>query len=533
MMEKIISFANTSASSVYGCIACAIQDRILQEFPKDFFKYMTISSEIATRNIRRNFRTINTNNEMSKREKPYLVIQPTYAVMEEDGPLQNIPLTSNFYNMQFGIDAYQLQPVLHDEANGYNLRYKFNRDRIEYDITVVLGTEIHQIDVYKAFANNISWRKPEYLRIALESIIPKRMIAIISKLCGMDLEQKEEYIPILLRYLNSIPGCPISYKLRNSSASDEWFMHYPHNVVITFDNFEFERGQRKGMTDDYNPFTFKVTAEFNYPAVYYIDAIPEKIKGIDFEIKTKEYDSDNDTFVPIYSIENLMNRYPPIRNGMHLYGTSLIKTDVKDSRQVEYRVPLSSVIDNQHINVIRAHAALNIPVSTLMELIVLKNREEQSYDTEYYVDWNTLELVIKKPDNTATYRIIMYFNYAQVNEVLLNQEYRNYYDTDKLKPNKIEPKKNPEAVEKSSDEESSTAEEEENVEMENPKPGDIDTTRKIISLLNNNASVAEIHNAMQQDKVHETPVPIPMPPEDTVSTGTTTTKKKRFTSTAK
>lgn len=531
MMEKIISFANTSASSVYGCIAYAIQDRILQEFPKDFFKYLTISSEIATRNIRRNFRTINTNNEMSKREKPYLVIQPTYAAMDEDGPFQNIPLTSNFYNMQFGVDAYQLQPVLHDEKNGYNLRYKFNRDRIEYDVTVVLGTETHQIDVYKAFANNINWRKPEYLRVALESVIPKRMIAMISKMCGMDVEQSEEYIPILLQYLNSIPGCPISYKLRNSSASDEWFMHYPHNVVIVFDNFEFERGQRKGMTDDYNPFTFKVTAEFNYPAVYFIDAIPEKIKGIDFEIKTKEYDTDNDTFVPIYSIENLMNRYPPVRNGMHLYGTSLLKTDITDYRQVEYKVPLTSVIDNQHIKVIRAHAGLNIPLSTLMELILLKNREEQAYDTDYYVDWNTLELVIKKPDNAATYRIIMYFNYAQVNEVLLNHEYRDYYDTDKLKPNKIE--KQEDTQEPNEPIANPSTIEEENTEMEDPRPGDIDTQRKIISMLNNNASVAEIHNALQQDKVHDTPVPIPMPPEDASTIGTPTTKKKRFTSTAK
>ena len=67
-MQGIISFANSSVSSLYGCIGYTVQDMLLHQFPKNYFRSTTMASELATRNMRR-LVGLNTNNELQKRQK--------------------------------------------------------------------------------------------------------------------------------------------------------------------------------------------------------------------------------------------------------------------------------------------------------------------------------------------------------------------------------------------------------------------------------------------------------------------------------
>lgn len=557
-MEKIIAYANSSVSTLYGCIGYSVQDYIMNKFPKDFFKFTTVSSELASRNIRRNFRTQNTNNEMAKRQKPCIIIQPTYSVMESDGALQGIPLTTNFDDLQYRTDARYLFDVLKDYENGYCLKFKMNRDRIEFDVQLLFDTLHQQLDTYKAIQNQMRWERSFAHRIALESVIPKKLIAYMSKMAHMDLEEHSEYIPIFLRKLNSVSGYPITYKLRNASATDEWFMYYLHDIILTFTDLAIDQGQRKNMTEDSFGITFRVTAEFNMPAIYFVDALPDKIVGLDLSIKTKEYDSDNETIVPVFSIENLFSRYPNEKDGKQLYGSSIFRTDVSNSLVAEDRIGLKGILDNEHIKVIRAHKALGMKPETLVDIVILKNREEQVYGEQYYIDWNTLDIVIKKPNNDATYRVVLYFDYGVFNEILNNTEYHNYYDTDKLTPSvitppeykeplrepipdeeKTEPYPDPDAAEKDE-----TSNEEEKVIVVVPpkqQTGDMIPSEKVVDLINNGATVAEIHNAMQQERTHaEDPkvALVPKKPEiiysmEPTEQPTPPVGKKRFTSTAK
>ena len=270
----------------------------------------------------------------------------------------------------------------------------------------------------------------------MESVIPKKMIAIISKYCNMDLEQNEEYIPILLKRLNACSGYPITYKLRNASATDEWFMYYTHNVIVTFTDLTLESGNKKNMVDDSYNVTFRVTAEFNLPGVYMLDGNLDQLTGIDITLKTKEYQEENDSYFPMYTVRNLSSRFPPELNGMQLYGSTIFQTTAKPN-QLEDRVDIKGVLDNDHIRVIRAHRAWNMEPDTLLNFYILKDNDLLSYGTDYTIDWNTLEIVVKKIDNSATYRILMYFNYETVNEILNNTAYDRNYDVDKLAKNKF------------------------------------------------------------------------------------------------
>lgn len=435
-MDGIISIANGSSSSLYGCIGYAVQDLIISKFPPNYFKYTSISSELATRNIRRTFGGNNSKAEIVKRLKPYLVIQPTYSVMDIDGPLQNIPLTKNFDDLQYRTDKRYLFEVIRDYTNGYNLKFKLNRDRIEFDVTVTTSTLHQQLDIYRTILNQIIWDRSYAYRMALESIIPKKMIELISKYCNMDITEHEEYIPILLNRLNGCSGYPITYKMRNASATDEWFMYYTHNVIVTFTDLNIESGNKKNMADDYYNITFRVIAEFNMPGVFMIDGNVDKLNEIQIESKEEYSSAESDMYFPLYAVDNLYSRFPIEMNGMRLYGTTIFNTTAS-STQLEDRIDFKCVLDAQHMRVIRAHRSWNMNPDTLMNIFVLKNGDTLKYYTDYIIDWNTLELVIKNIDNSATYRLIMYFNYATVNEILNNTAYENNFDVDKLKDNKF------------------------------------------------------------------------------------------------
>ena len=440
-MQGIISFANSSVSSLYGCIGYTVEDMLLRQFPKEYFKSKTMATELATRNVRR-LLGVNTGNEVQKRQKPSLFIQPTYADTDRSEPMQGIPLTCNFDNLQYSTSKQYLFEVIKDKEYGYNLKFRMNRDRIDYDITIVLPTLHQQLDLYKMVKNQLLWERPFSARIPLESVIPKNLIGQISKLCHMDLEQHSEYIPILLRRLNTVSGYPITYKLRNASATDEWFMYYVHNVIFTYSDLQVESGTRKGMSEERYPITFRVTAEFNLPGVYFLEGNTEVIETLDLTLKTKEYSEENNVYIPIFTVDNLYAKFPPEQDGMMLYGSSIFKTDPpKDptSKHPQYddRIDLKGVLDDDHIRVLRTYRAWNMNPETLMKTYVLKNGTSLVYDQDFKIDWNTLELVVYSPDPEATYRIALYFNYDVVNEILSNTEYKNVYDTDKLPENKF------------------------------------------------------------------------------------------------
>lgn len=439
-MQSLIAYANGSISGIYGCIGYTLQDMIKQEFAKDFFKYTSMASELATRNVRRVLGA-NSGREIAKRIKPELIIQPTFATMDESGPMQGIPLTTNFHNLQYRTDENYLLEAIRDRQNGYSLKFRMNRDKIDYDVTINLDTLDQQINVYKMMQNKFVWGITQAKQVALESVIPKGLIGAISKLCKMDLDESLDYIPILIKRLNSCSGYPITYKVRNASATDEWFLYYTHRVCFTFQDLNMEGGSRKNMSEDRYPITFRVSAEFNLPGCYFLEALRNMDLTISADLIAKNnYGSDYDAMFPLFTIPNILNRFPAEKNGMQLYGTSIFKTDPPEdpkSHPLEDRINLQGLLDNDHIRVIRTHISWKMNPATLLAVEVLKNSEDLVYGRDFEVDWNTLELVVRNPDEHSTYRIAMYFNYNTVNEILNNDKYANMYDTSQLRKNEF------------------------------------------------------------------------------------------------
>lgn len=414
-MEGIFTVASSSTSTTYGNVSCAIKELILSKFPYDYFNYINISSELAFRNIKRQFGR-NTDNEMKKRVKPYLIIKPTYSVSQTDQFLYDIPLTKNFDNIEYGVDKRYLFYIFKDVDNGYNLKYKMNRDRIEFDVTITVSTLHQQLDLYKAILNQFVWERPYIYRTALEAMIPRSMINYIATLSGIGTDAG--YEPIMIQYLNKISQYPITYKMKNVTAQDEFFMYYNHDMIVNFTDFSIDEGSKKNMVDDAYNITFRVSAEFNLPGLFILEGNSDKLYTLKAELVSRDvYDDSKSEFIPLFTLSNFYSRYPSYRNGFRLYTTSIF--NIEDNGKGKDELDINPLFEQDILTVIKENIKYNMPVNTIIEVLIIKDNKELEMKKDWDIDYNKMIVEIFNLDKYSTYRIIIYLNNIQVNDRLI------------------------------------------------------------------------------------------------------------------
>ncbi len=427
-MEKIFSIASSSSSVTYGNISCSVREFILSKFPYEFFKYTNISSEIAYRNLYRQFGGNNNRNEIKKRRKPYLVIRPTYQVNDPDAFLNNIPLTKNYDNLEAGIDKRHLFPILKDPEKEFNLKYKLNRDRIEFDVTITLATLHQQLDLYKFMVNQMVWERSFIHRTSLEAMIPRSMIDYIGKLTDLDItNENQNMLPILLQYLNNRSNYPITYKMKNASGRDEFFMYYNHDTVMTLYDLAIDDGSMKNMISDSFNITFRVSIEFNLPGLFLLEGDTSIQNKVQFDLAVYEPYSGITEFIPIYTIENIHNKYPSYLDGFRLYTSSIFNVET-GAGKIKDTLDISPLFENATINVIRENSKLNVPMDTFAKVIILKDNIEMVSGADFIVDWNNLNIDIFKLEKQSTYRLIIYINNLKLNESLVENTDDHSFD---------------------------------------------------------------------------------------------------------
>jgi len=431
-MEKIFSIASSSSSTTYGNISCSVREYILAKFPYEFFKYTNISSEIAYRNLYRQFGGNNNMNEIKKRRKPYLIIKPSYQPNDSDAFLNNIPLTKNYDNIEYGIDKRHLFPILKDPEKEFNLKYKMNRDRIEFDVTITLATLHQQLDLYKFMVNQMVWDRSFIHRSSLESMIPRSMIEYIGKITELDITDKtQNMLPILLQYLNNRSNYPITYKMKNASGRDEFFMYYNHDTIMTLYDLSFDEGNMKNMMGDAYNINFRISVEFNLPGLFILEGDTNIQNKVQFDLAVYEPYSGTTEFIPIYTIENIHNRYPSYLDGFRLYTSSIFNVDYEVGKTKD-TLDISPLFESAAINVIRENTQLNIPISTFIKAIILKDNVELVEGTDFIADWNNLNIDVFKLEKTSTYRLIIYINNLKLNDSLINDIDNHSMDKPKI-----------------------------------------------------------------------------------------------------
>lgn len=423
-MRCIYSMGTNSSSQTYGNVASCIKEFILNNFPKGYFKYKHISTQLVSAELKKDTEnTANTN--VPIQEKPALIIKPTFDLTNKDYFLSDTLMTTNLNNVESGISRRNLFPVIKDMEHELELKFKMNRDRIVFDVTIIIGTQHNQLDTFKHIQNHLAWNNPFHINTSLETIIPRPMVDYLGKINNIDID-KSANINILLKYMNDHACYPITYKMRNSTSKDEFFIYYNVNLLTTLSNLSLDDGNVKGMTSKDFKIAFTITTDFNTPGNYYIIGDPAK-KPTDIMIDAIIQNNNFNDSVPIFTAKDIFNTNIIKDTNFSLYQTIIVKTEEERSNESD-NIDLHDKIESEIQNLATFHLNNNIPINTFVKILVLKDREWQTETTEWIMDWNLVNLTFFNTDPHATYRVMIFCNMGYIHEKTLKAIPENRYD---------------------------------------------------------------------------------------------------------
>lgn len=427
-MECIYTLGTSSASHTYGNVASAVKEHLLQYFMPDFFSYVYIDSKIAWKNIADILG--NGDAEIKKRHYPFMIITPRFNTGNNDRFLSHTPLTTNMDNAVAGITRNTLFPLIMDKAHQTELAYRLNRDQVEFEIELRLKSLAQQLDIYKSLENQIVWERPYLIPSALESMIPKSMIEYLGKMAGIDITQdtkegETSNVPLIMRFLNGHSRNPITYKVRNSTSVEEFFIYYKTKLLMTFTDLSLGDASKRNAVDEYYSLTFRVQVDFNLPGLYaLLGSHEKKFHGLKFDAIVQSSIGDISDLIPLYTYTNLYDRYDTnTLDGFTFYSSTIVQSEEQNRGQDEV-IDMADIIPSDHMKVLKTLVNDGVPAETIFRFRLLQNSKDlgincetsESGPHEWDIDWDTKDIIIHKSDPLMTYRIIVYANMIQLNE---------------------------------------------------------------------------------------------------------------------
>lgn len=421
---KLVKYDFTSPSMniahTCGNVTAFVTDYIQTWFAPNFFKTVNVSTSMAYRE----FNIIqNTKAEFFRKNKPFLIIQPR---LNPDGArfLAGAEL-ANRTNPSFSGGAYgNLQPFIIDKEKGYELKFLLNRLSMSFDVSIIVDTQMQQINTFNYLKNRLIWEKPLNWETALESHVPREMIAAASAMADKSMNEPGE----LLSYLNSHSIFPVTYKIKNSTGNDEYFRYYPTRLDSELTNITLDSGNKSGFVDDAYAITFTINLEFNTAGLYHIisrEPIPKYWENgglaIDIDNTTEFTNNSMRMDMLLTPYRDLGINIPP---GWNVSANPSFK--ITASPPNPDILDFSKLIPPSIRSAINYHLKMNIPLDNLISVFVLKDYIAlNAADGEYLVDFETLELYTYKLNKTSTYRMLIVVNTNYINELIkdiLNME---------------------------------------------------------------------------------------------------------------
>lgn len=423
-MDSIYTVASTNSSVAYGNVAQHVKEFVKTLFPKNYFTYEHISSEIAYRHIRKRLGA-NTRQQLDVRKKPYMILRPIVSV-PDDMYLYGTPLTSNFDHLHNALNTKTMIPIIRDTDEGIGLSFKLNRDKIEFQVTVVVASLMQQIDIYKGLANIAFWNRPFSKTLPMEYMIPRGIIGVMASRQHMDITNEVYAANIFMDYINKHSRYPITYKMRNSTSHDEYFMYSTQDIILTLEDLQLSEGTMTNMATDNFEISFRVTAEFNLPGLFVLygnDALKESTLN---ETVVGIVENDGLSF-PLFTLENLFSE-AELDNGFKKFKSSILEME-PDQKTKDDTTDFGVLLGDGFKKVIQNYVGNNIDINTISILQLYKNGILLTKGVDYDVDWSRTTLVTHNPSTEDTYRMIIYVNTIKLNEMLV--DYQNQIVTDK------------------------------------------------------------------------------------------------------
>ena len=430
-MNNIYGTATTSASHIFGNVAKALQMYLNRKLPSGLLKGQSVSTTIAPRFFKlfKNRRT-----DWEKKERPFMIIRPTFETPDPDTFLQGTLYTKQ-YGTEIAMSRDGVQDFLKDKKNGIVLGFKVNRNKIVFDVGIQFNTQLQMIDTWHYLFNTMRWDVPEYIPTSLESMIPKLLLVETGEILGIDI-YRQENISIMLKYLRMHSMYPITYKMQNSTSQDEYFLYYKQNLLTTFSELQMDEGSKKNMADEFYTLSFKCTVEFNNPGLYLLIGERNLYKKLKVDLHTitgckVDTALDIGTYTPIYTYDAVDNDTRFVREGYQAVISTMIKTDEDKNGKDDY-VNIEYFLSAKTKVVLKNTIAQGQDPEILFKVKLLKDLDGNVVEPAFDMEWTNMILTIHNTDKYSTYRLVIYCNLAYLNNRLMELGYDDLTDQQNL-----------------------------------------------------------------------------------------------------
>jgi len=401
------ALASTSMAHTYGNVTAFITEFVKNIFPKHYFKTTHISSTIAYRefNIFQN-----STKEFMKKNKPILLIRPRIELNDQDNFLYGTFLTQRITDNYMDLDFSNLQEFIGDTEKGIYMKFLLNRIKMFFDISVIVESQMEQINQVMFLKNKIRQDHNFYLETALESFVPKELLGVLASDINIPLYDENMSVKPFLDYINNKSAYPVTYKMKNSTGRDEFFRFYPAKIDTVFTNLSVDDGSKKGFISDAFTINFTISTEFNTAGLYYyFTQNPDVIRNIDLSII-----ADSNTIIPVFTISNLFDETIP--EGWNMYSSSMYGVD--SDRQPD-EMDISTLFNNSLIDIIQYHIDKGIPTSVFLKISIMKdNALLDPLNNDYSIDMTKLILTTNVVNTISTYRLVVYVNTLYINNLI-------------------------------------------------------------------------------------------------------------------
>ena len=411
------SMAAASLAHTYGNIATFANSFLLSLFPPNYFKTNYITSTIAYRD----FATFNNNRkEFIKKQKPMIIMRPRIEMdMQDELPINQTYLAQRIYDINNDdIETGNLQNFFFDQDNKRQIQFLLNALRITFDVTLVVETQMEQINLAHYFKNRVrqNWEMTQV--VGLESYISRDIMYLLAKDAGFAdvfTTSEESRIGEFLSYVNNNSMYPVTIKYKNASGRHEFFRYHHSHVNMNITGLSIDDPSKKGMVADECLINFTFRCDFNTAGLYvYLsnnDTVFEEFRNEGLNEGILEFDK----IVPVTTPQKYFtNRTMP--NGWQVFTTPAFDID---TNEVPYPLDFSVLLNASLTEAVKYHKLHGIPLTTFMDVVVLKgDREMEIERKEYYIDWDNLTLYVNNCNINAQYRFVLIINTEYLNNLL-------------------------------------------------------------------------------------------------------------------
>ena len=418
-MNKTVS--NASIAHTMGNVTSLFTEFIKSWFPKDYFKHVHINTRMAYREQKREE---NSDYEFIKKNRPILVVRPRLDADNTDIFLTYSLLTTNNFDMNFRGATSNMQPLFLDRDKGISLSYLMGRIRVIFDVTIMVDTEIEQINQYYYLLSRVVPERIYRMNSSLEYLLPISIIELISAYSGVPIKDNDtgttrEFLQYMMAHSNKY----ITFKERPSTSTMDFFMYYPLAIDWVVTDLSRDEPNKKSWAVYTSNINFTLTTEFNVAAIYEFLTRQNKPVEIGFKVDLgADHIRDRANginIIPYFTVPNLFE-CTKLPNGFELMYTQAFETDPDKEGKAD-DLDIEPIFRSTNAkDIILWHNKAGVDNSVFLDFIVMRDNDKLVRDTDYIIDYDNLKLIINDAKADSTYHISIFANNSYILNLMEN-----------------------------------------------------------------------------------------------------------------